>query len=230
LRIRFQERDPFDAAATGTARESRIAVTVTRTAFPVRHLTMKKSTERLYNFPGSKQEDALVSGAVRTRSSAWLWEGSFQVPTAGRFSTPFGVKRIRNQRTVYYHRGLDVAAPEGRIVVAPNTGRVVLARRFRKYGNTVILDHGGGVTTLYLHLSALGVQDGQSVRTGQVIGNVGMTGVATGPHLHWGLYVHGVAVNPVPWTRLPASVTTRTGIHHEDTETRRKVQGSSRRR
>jgi murein DD-endopeptidase MepM/ murein hydrolase activator NlpD len=197
LRLRY--RDP-----EGQPREQVTTVRVGVTPFPVRHLTMKRSTERLYNAPFAKREDALVSRAVRTRTPDWLWRGAFRMPTTGRPATPFGVKRIRNQRTVYYHRGYDLAAPVGRLITAPNAGRVVLAKSLRKYGNTVVLDHGGGVTTLYMHMSALLTCEGARVTTGQPIGRVGMTGVATGPHLHWALYVRGTAVNPVLWTQLPA--------------------------
>jgi hypothetical protein len=191
-------KDPADRSAQLAAQ-----VTVGRTSFPVRHLTMKRSTEKLYNFPGAKAEDAQVSSAVRTKSADWLWEGAFRLPTRGRYSTPFGVKRIRNRRTSYYHRGLDLAAPEGTPVYAPNGGRVVLARKFRKYGNTIVLDHGGGITTLYLHLSRLDAAEGDVLTRGQRLGDVGMTGVATGPHLHWSLYVHGLSVNPLSWVRMP---------------------------
>jgi murein DD-endopeptidase MepM/ murein hydrolase activator NlpD len=199
LRVQYQDAD-------GRLERLEVPVAIGVTRFPVRRLKMKRSTERLYTFPGAKREDALVSRAVRTRSAAWLWRGAFRMPATGRQSTPFGVKRIRNERSVYYHRGLDIAAPVGRPITAPNAGRVVLSRRFRKYGNTVVLDHGGGVTSLYLHMSARHVAEGDRVAAGQRIGDVGMTGVATGPHLHWGLYVHGVAVNPLPWTRLPSQV------------------------
>jgi Peptidase family M23 len=198
LRVRYQD-------AERRWREQSATVAVGATHFPVRHLTMKRSTERLYNAPFAKREDALVSRALRTRTPAWLWQGAFHLPTSGRFSTPFGVKRIRNQRTVYYHRGLDLSGPIGQPIHAPNGGRVVLAKSLRKYGNAVVLDHGGGVTTLYMHMSALLAHEGEQVSTGQLIGRVGMTGVATGPHLHWGLYVRGTAVDPLLWTQLPAT-------------------------
>jgi murein DD-endopeptidase MepM/ murein hydrolase activator NlpD len=172
---------------------------------------MKRSTEKLYNFPGAKAEDAAVTAATRTVSDTLLWDGPFLVPTQGRRSAPFGVKRIRNRRTTYYHRGLDVAAPTGTPVVASNAGRVALARDFQKYGKTVVLDHGLGVTTLYLHMSALQVREGDRVTRGQPIGQVGAEGVATGPHVHWSLYVHGNAVSPLFWTRLPATLTQAIG-------------------
>jgi Peptidase family M23 len=198
LRVRYTDPE-------GRPQQQAATVTVGVTAFPVRHLTMKPSTERLYNAPFAKREDALVSRAVRTRTRDWLWQGAFRLPTTGRLATPFGVKRIRNRRTVYYHRGLDLAAPIGTLVRAPNAGRVVLARSFRKYGNAIVLDHGGGITTLYMHMSALLAREGERVTTGQPIGRVGMTGVATGPHLHWALYVRGTAVNPAFWTQIPAT-------------------------
>jgi murein DD-endopeptidase MepM/ murein hydrolase activator NlpD len=198
LRVRYSDAD-------GRPREQSAGVAVGATRFPVRRLTMKRSTERLYNAPFAKREDALVNRAIRTRTQAWLWQGAFRLPTSGRVSTPFGVKRIRNERTVYYHRGLDLSGPTGQPVHAPNAGQVVLAKSLRKYGNAIVLDHGGGVTTLYMHMSALLVREGDRVTTGQLIGRVGMTGVATGPHLHWALYVRGTAVNPMLWTQLPAS-------------------------
>jgi murein DD-endopeptidase MepM/ murein hydrolase activator NlpD len=189
-----------------TERMETRSITVRRTAWPVRHLTMSRSTERLYTFPGSRAEDAAVRAATRTFSDEVLWQGPFLVPTQGRRSTPFGVKRIRNRRSTYYHRGLDIAAETGTPVVAANAGRVVLATDFKKYGNTVVLDHGLGVTTLYIHMSALNVQAGDLVQRGQRIGAVGAEGVATGPHLHWSLYVHGNTVSPLFWTKLPEAV------------------------
>jgi hypothetical protein len=198
-RLRITWRDGSDRP-----REVSRLLQIRKTEFPVRHLTMKRSTERLYTFPGSKAEDAAVSRAVRASTPGWLWDGPFRIPAQGRLSTPFGVKRVRNNRTHYYHRGTDIAAPTGRAIVAPQNGRVVLSRDFRKYGGTVVLDHGGGVTTLYLHMSARSIREGQRVAIGDPLGEIGATGVATGPHLHWGLYVHGDAVNPLFWTRLPA--------------------------
>jgi lysostaphin len=200
LRLEYSSPD-------GILRTESRSITVRRTAWRVQRLRMKRSTERLYNFPGARQEDAQVTAATRAQSPAILWRGRFLIPTRGRLATPFGVKRIRNGRTTYYHRGLDLAAPTGTPVLAPNAGRVVLARVFKKYGHTVVLDHGLGVTSLYIHMSAFTVREGDRVDRGRLIGRVGAEGVATGPHLHWSLYVHGNAVSPLFWTRLPVSVT-----------------------
>lgn len=179
--------------------ELRRSISVAATRFPVQRLRMARRTERLYRYPGVEKEERLLSAALRTRSPRCLWRGEWRMPARGRTSTLFGVRRIRNGRDVGRHRGLDIAAPAGAPVVAPAAGRVVLAepaQRFRKYGNTVVLDHGLGVTSLYIHMSALAARPGQLLEAGQMLGRVGSTGVATGPHLHWGVYVQGTAVSP----------------------------------
>jgi murein DD-endopeptidase MepM/ murein hydrolase activator NlpD len=88
-------------------------------------------------------------------------------------------------------------------VVAPAAGRIALVGRvnqgFSLHGNTVGIDHGQGVLSIMIHLHRINVNEGDLVQAGQVIGTVGSTGISTGPHLHWGLYVNGVSVDPVPW-------------------------------
>ncbi|MEC4805921.1 MAG: M23 family metallopeptidase, partial [Jaaginema sp. PMC 1079.18] len=134
-----------------------------------------------------------------------FWNGAFLRPTRGSVSTVFGVRRYYNGVLAqdYYHRGVDYAASRGTPVVAPAAGRVVLVGReaqgFRLHGNTIGLDHGQGVLSIFLHLQQIDVKEGDFVQAGQKIGTVGATGAATGPHLHWGLYVLGEAVDPVPW-------------------------------
>lgn len=134
-----------------------------------------------------------------------LWRGAFVRPNAGRVSTIFGVRRYYNGVFAkdYYHRGVDYAGSLGSPVVAPAAGQVRLVGReaagFRVHGNTVGIDHGQGILSIFLHLNSIDVQDGDLVQAGQKLGTVGSTGASTGPHLHWGLYVHGVAVDPVPW-------------------------------
>ncbi|MEM9539424.1 MAG: M23 family metallopeptidase [Cyanobacteria bacterium P01_E01_bin.42] len=134
-----------------------------------------------------------------------FWNGALLRPTSGRVSTVFGVRRYYNGVFAqnYYHRGVDYAAGTGTPVVAPAAGRIGLIGResqgFRVHGNTVGIDHGQGVLSIMLHLHGIDVREGEMVRAGQRIGTVGSTGSSTGPHLHWGLYVNGVAIDPVPW-------------------------------
>lgn len=95
------------------------------------------------------------------------------------------------------HAGVDFGAPIGTPVRCAGPGEVVAATCMRGFGNVVIVDHGGGISTVYAHLSRIGVRPGQKIGQGQVLGAVGMTGLATGPHLHWEVHVGGRAVDPL---------------------------------
>jgi murein DD-endopeptidase MepM/ murein hydrolase activator NlpD len=134
-----------------------------------------------------------------------FWNGPFLRPSQGSVSTVYGVRRYYNGEFAedYYHRGVDYAASTGSPVVAPAAGRIVLVGReadgFHLHGNTIGIDHGQGVASIFIHLSRIDVREGEFVQAGQTVGGVGSTGASTGPHLHWGLYVHGMAVDPVPW-------------------------------
>jgi murein DD-endopeptidase MepM/ murein hydrolase activator NlpD len=120
-------------------------------------------------------------------------------------STSFGLERYVNGHFSYRHRGVDLACPEGTPVKAAAAGTVSLADdSFLLHGKTIILDHGQGVSTIYLHLSAIDVREGDDVTAGQVIGRVGATGVATGPHLHFAVYAYHEPVDPFFWTDLPS--------------------------
>lgn len=134
-----------------------------------------------------------------------FWNGPFLRPNAGEITTIYGVRRYYNGEFAndYYHRGVDYAGAYGSPVVAAAAGRIALvgleSQGFKIHGNVVGIDHGQGVASIYLHLSRITVKEGDFVQAGQVIGALGNTGASTGPHLHWGLYVHGQSVDPVPW-------------------------------
>lgn len=134
-----------------------------------------------------------------------LWSGKFARPNNGSVTSGYGIRRYYNGVFAkdYYHRGIDYAGGSGSAIVAPAAGRVVLVGResqgFRVHGNCVGLDHGQGVESIYIHMSRIDVKEGDLVKPGQRIGAIGSTGAATGPHLHWGVFVHGAAVDPTPW-------------------------------
>jgi lysostaphin len=141
--------------------------------------------------------------AVKTPEK--FWDGPFLAPNKGRVSTIYGVRRYYNGKFAddYYHRGIDYAGGAGSPVVAPAAGRVALVGKvsqgFRVHGNVVGIDHGQGVASIFMHLSRINVKEGDFVKPGELIGAIGSTGASTGPHLHWGLYVNGKSVDPVPW-------------------------------
>ena len=133
-----------------------------------------------------------------------LWDGPFHYPLAGvTTGGNFGKRRILNGKAGSPHSGVDFPAPAGTPVCAAQRGRVVLSEPLYFSGNTVVLDHGLGVYTLYAHFESIAVQLGDLVDTGALLGKVGATGRVTGPHLHWGVTVNRARANPLQLVALP---------------------------
>ena len=127
---------------------------------------------------------------------AVAWNGSFMRPVSGRITSTFGYRYHPIQHRRKLHTGIDFGVHSGMAIHAAGGGTVIMAAYSRGYGNCVIIDHGGGVTTLYGHCSSLAVSEGQSVTKGQLIAYSGSTGMSTGPHLHWEVRHNGVPVHP----------------------------------
>ena len=124
-------------------------------------------------------------------------------PTAGKFSNSFGRKRFFNGEERAPHSGLDIPAPIGQKVIAPASGTVVATGDYFFNGQTVLLDHGQGLISMFCHLSAIKVQKGQIIQQGEVLGWVGKTGRVTGPHLHWGMSLNNARVDPQLFLNVP---------------------------
>ncbi len=149
-----------------------------------------------------ERDRELVYEARSDSSEDRLWQKSFRWPLEGRITTEFGATRYHNGELANRHNGIDIAAPQGTPVKSTNRGRVVLARDLLATGKTVIIDHGWNVFSSYLHFSELKASKGDMVEKGDVIGLVGETGFATGPHLHWSMSVKRVFVDPEDFLEL----------------------------
>lgn len=149
-------------------------------------------------------ELARINGARVIKVASDGWRQDFIWPLQGRISGRFGAQRVYNGTPGSYHSGLDIAMPTGTPFVAPADGVVVLAAKdpFTLEGHLLMVDHGMGLNSAFLHCSELLVEEGQAVRQGQVIGKVGATGRASGPHLHWGMKWNSAGVDPL--SLLPA--------------------------
>lgn len=146
-------------------------------------------------------ELARIAAARAVETGAAGWRERFRWPATGRVSGLFGSQRVYQGLPGSYHSGVDVALPTGAPVTAPAGGVVVLAadpaRPFTLEGNLLLVDHGGGLSSAFLHLSRIHVREGQRVGAGQLIGEVGATGRATGPHLHWSLRWREARLDPL---------------------------------
>ncbi|MDP1831153.1 MAG: peptidoglycan DD-metalloendopeptidase family protein [Geothrix sp.] len=142
------------------------------------------------------KEQVLISTAWKAWPEGLIPSLSFRQPTPGSLTSSFGLRRVFNGVPRSPHSGLDIRAPQGQAVRAPVAGVVVLTGDFFFSGNAVFLAHGEGVVSLFAHLSKITVQQGQVLKAGDLLGEVGKTGRATGPHLHWSLSLNNARVDP----------------------------------
>jgi len=174
-------------------------VTIIRKVFQTRRLTV---AEAYVNPPPEVQarieaEAARLAELFGAESASRLWTGAFVRPVPDPANSAFGSRSILNGQPRSPHGGTDFLSEAGTPVHAPNGGRVVLVGDLYYTGNTVVIDHGQGLVSLFAHLSAVNVQEGQDVTTGALIGLVGATGRVTGPHLHWTVRLGNARVDPL---------------------------------
>jgi murein DD-endopeptidase MepM/ murein hydrolase activator NlpD len=175
------------------------AATYPRTVIQVAKQYTEPSPEQLQKV---SQDSSLKQEAFRRVNPEREWSGNFHPPVEATISGVFGTQRTFNGKVQSVHQGLDYAVPSGTPVAAVNSGTVLLARPLYFEGNCVVLDHGQGLLTLYMHLSEIKVKEGEKIERGEEIGLSGGSGRATGPHLHLAVRWQGIYLNPATLLRL----------------------------
>jgi murein DD-endopeptidase MepM/ murein hydrolase activator NlpD len=171
-------------------------------------IEVKLSVEGKFTEPNPEQQKQIEEGQqikkdyLNRVTPEREWSGQFATPADAAISDVFGSQRVFNGKTSSPHLGLDFRVPSGTPVEAMNDGTVLLARPMYFEGNFVVLDHGQGLLTLYLHLSEFKVKEGDQVKRGQIVGLSGGTGRATGPHLHVAVRWQGTYLDPASLLRL----------------------------
>jgi murein DD-endopeptidase MepM/ murein hydrolase activator NlpD len=204
----------------GTHREGQILLKIKPKAFPQESFTVPPQFDELGPevLERIRVEREQFTRAFSSSAEGLLWEKPFIAPVTADISSPFGYRRIINGAPRAPHAGVDLRAPMATQVIAANNGRIALVGDFFYSGKSVVLDHGGGLYTMYFHLSEIRVEQDAAVRKGDLIALSGMTGRVTGPHLHWAARLNGARIDPLELVqKWPAA--TKTSIPKATIET-----------
>jgi murein DD-endopeptidase MepM/ murein hydrolase activator NlpD len=177
----------------------RLSLLVAKRRFETRRIRVE---ERFVNPPAEEieriqKEARRLADVMMQSESTRFWRGAFAAPVPGPATSSFGRLTVMNDAPRGRHRGVDFRAAEGTPVRAPNAGLVVLAEDLYFTGNTVVVDHGAGMVSLFAHFSEIAVTDGMRVSAGDLLGQSGSTGRVTGPHLHWAMRLSGANIDPM---------------------------------
>jgi murein DD-endopeptidase MepM/ murein hydrolase activator NlpD len=189
---------PLEVVVSEAGGERRLSVPIGIRNYPEQRLTIR-DTRKVEPNPDDLARIARErehTERIKQHFSATPPDTAFIRPAEGRLSSRFGLRRFFNDQPRNPHNGLDFAAPSGAPVRAPAAGTVLDTGAYFFNGNSVFIDHGQGLISIYMHLSQIGVRTGQTVTRGQRIGAVGSTGRSTGPHLHWTVILNGTPVDP----------------------------------
>lgn len=179
-------------------------------SFPFKKQSLKIDAQKMKaeNEAGlsEKQFEADVEELTKKSPDAKLWHGAFITPLEindpKQITTEYGVIRATQERGLRAHKALDIYAAPKSVIWAPQDGIIVMKNRYAHSGNTIVIDHGWGILSLFFHLDSFApVEVGEKIKKGNPIGTLGKTGYATGYHLHWEMQVKGVAVEPLEWTK-----------------------------
>ena len=184
---------------TSNGQKQKVPFTIKKKKYKTQHITIKnkrkvnptkKDLERI-----GKEKKTIVASLKTWRASPEI-NTKFVIPVKGRLSSPFGLRRFFNKQPRKPHSGIDIAAPEGTPIVSPAAGVILSTGNYFFNGNSIFIDHGQGLVTMYCHMSKINVKPGQHVAQGEKIGAIGKTGRVTGPHLHWAVSLNDARVDP----------------------------------
>jgi hypothetical protein len=195
---------PLKILTTPSGREKSVGITVESKDYGERRITLPREMVELDGptLERVKRESAEMKAVLNGPPAAPLWRSRFLIPVEGEVSGRFGLRNYINGEPRSPHSGVDLKAHLGVPVRAMNHGRVVLTCDHFFSGRSVVIDHGGGIHTMYFHLEKILVEEQQRVGKGDIIGHVGSTGRSTGPHLHLGVRVNGARVDPLRLVNL----------------------------
>jgi hypothetical protein len=188
-------------APRGQTETQTVNITVSHCLYPKVSFWLKPAKKKLLTPDLIAREWALIEAKILEETPYKLWRGLFLKPVPGITTMAFGTREYINGRISGRHRGQDFRAKPSTPIKATNDGKVVVAEFFKSFGGTVVIDHGQGVHSLYFHQSKILAREGKAVGKGEVIGLSGNTGISSGPHLHWGMSVHNVRVDPMQWVQ-----------------------------
>lgn len=195
LNLTFQKEN-------GETENESLEINVVYREFSTRSFTMEENKTKLFGETEQDNTWTMINNAKSSTNEAQLWEGDFIVPTEGIITLEYGNKLYINGSYSGSHFGIDYANDEGTEIYASNKGIITLADETMSYGNTIVVDHGHNIFTMYLHLSELKVEKGQEVQKGDLIGLMGSTGIATGSHLHFTHFIGDIIVDSDEWFKL----------------------------
>lgn len=181
--------------------------TITDANFKQEHITLTPKKQKIKKDKKSRtNENVIIGKKFKTISNRKKYDGKFIWPVKGKFTSEFGTQRVYNNTPGWKHSGIDISGNTGTPIKATQSGTIILAKSLKVHGNTVMIDHGLGIVSIYNHLNKISVKLNDNVNKGDIIGTVGSTGIATGSHLHFGISVQSIRINPRTWLEKTSNV------------------------
>ena len=184
----------------GSSYSTRLPIQIKSANFKKEHITLKPKKQKLnQNKTKRKSDSVIINKKFNIVTKTKQFTNKFIWPLKGKITSEFGTQRVYNNKPGWAHSGIDISENTGTPIVASQSGKIILAKQLTIHGNTVMIDHGWGIISIYNHLDQINVKLNDNVNKGENIGTVGSTGVATGSHLHFGISIQSIRVNPRTW-------------------------------